>query len=203
MFDPADPAAASLQKFTQQLGQTPITDHLRWSDAARDASGALAAWSKFDPSNAAELRQAAAQLSRTAQQRRAGGQLGRRTSASPMGTAFILLAAAKDNGKMAGEMFLAQLLTTAVAIRDYHRATHNLAEAQAVHVNVVQRLQAVDLTGYGTGPRLNAEQQQARTAAASFTAGPHRPVSPLPSQLTTRPQQTAGRNREEDRHAGR
>ena len=205
-LDVGDPkvAATNLQRFTGALARTPVTNRLRWADAARDASGALAAWSRFDPANAVELRQAAAQLARTAQQRRAGGQLGRRTTASPMGTAYILLAATKDDkGKMAGEVFLAQLLTTAVAIRDYHRATRNLAEARAVHVNVVQRLEAINLTGYAPGPRMNAEQQQAAAVAATFTSSPHRPVAPLPSQLTTRPQQAAGRNREDDRHAGR
>lgn len=197
-------AAKTLQNFTQRLAHAPITDRLRWSDAARDASGALAAWSKFDPSNAAEMRQAAAQLARTAQQRRAGGQIGRRTSVSPMGTAYVLLAATKDDrGKMAGEVFLAQLLTTATAIRDYHRANRNHAEAQAVHVNAVQRLQAIDLTGYADGPKLNPEQQRAADIQAKLTPALYQPASPLPNPLTPRPHQAAGRNREEDRHAGR
>lgn len=77
------------------------------------------------------MRQAAGQLACTAQQRRAGWQLGRRKSVSPMATAYVLLPATKDDrGKWPGAVFLAQLLTTATAIRDYHRATRNVAEAR-------------------------------------------------------------------------
>ncbi|MGI8416158.1 MAG: relaxase/mobilization nuclease domain-containing protein [Nakamurella sp.] len=205
-LEAGDPALAadSLGKFTQRLARTPVTDWLRWSDAARDASGALAAWSRFDPAHATEMREAAAQLARTAQQRRAGGQIGRRTSVSPMGTAYVLLAATKDDrGQMAGEVFLAQILTTATAIRDYHRATRNLAEARAVQVNVIQRLQAIDLTGYAAVPKLHPEQQRAADLQATMNPALYRPASPLPNPLTPRPQQAAGRNREDDRHAGR
>ena len=168
----------------------PVTDALGWADAARDASGALSAWARFDSANADELRAAAAAIAQTAQQRRAGGQLGRRVKASPMGTAFILLAAAKgDKATLMGAVFMAQLLKTAEAIRDYHHQSGNLRQAHLVHHEVVSRLQAIKLPGYAPDPAtLTPTAREALAAQQLARTGQSRPAgSPLPRPLDAAP----------------
>ena len=125
-IDP-DVAARNLDGFTRRLAVQPVGDPIGWADAARDTSGALSAWARFDSANAAELMAAASAIGQTAQQRRAGGQLGRRVKESPRGTAFLLLAAARDDkGTLAGAASMAQLVKTAEAIRHYHHQSGNL-----------------------------------------------------------------------------
>ena len=63
-------AQRNLAAYTERLTQVPATDRIAWSIAAREVSGALSAWSQVDQTNAAALRQAAAVISRTAQDRR-------------------------------------------------------------------------------------------------------------------------------------
>lgn len=203
-----DVAARYLTVFSDRLQSIPVTDRVGWSDAARDISGALSAWARYDPAMADELRTAAGVLARSAQDRRPGGQLGRRVKESPMGTALIFLAAKTDDKpRIAGGVLMAQILRTATAIRDYHTATANLRQARAVD-HVITRLQAVPLSGYqpdltvmSAGER---EAWNARQTANAF-AGPVRPAeSPLPNPLLSRPQIGARTTpRESDRDAGR
>lgn len=202
-------ASRYLTAFSDRLQTVPATDRVGWSDAARDISGALSAWARYDPVLAPELRTAAAVLARSAQDRRPGGQLGRRVRESPMGTALIFLAATSDDKpKIAAGVLMAQILRTATAIRDYHTATTNLHQARAVNA-VITRLQGVPLPGYqpdlaamSTGEReaWNARQQ----VADAFAAPPREPGPPLPNPLLPRPQIGARTNpREGDRDAGR
>jgi hypothetical protein len=166
---PAAPEVArrNLQAFSEQLGRTPVGDRAAWSRAARDVSGALSAWAQADPQNAAELRATASVVARAAQDRRAGGQRGQRTKESPMGLALVLLAsngAAKPG--VAATALMAQILRAASAISDYHRATNNVRQAQAL------------------------ETQLARLGNLSVTIEPVRTAGPglqLPTPLAARP----------------
>lgn len=165
-----DAARRNLQAFTDRLGQTPIADRAAWSRAARDVSGALSAWAQADPANAAELRAAATVVARAAQDRRPGGQTGQRSKDSAMGLALVLLAsngAAKPGVAMAALM--AQILRAAAAVSDYHRATGNVAQAQALQVQLV-RLTGLTVT---------------EPVASVRTAGP---ALQLPTPIEARPQ---------------
>jgi len=201
-------AARYLAAFTDRLQSVPATDRVAWSDAARDISGVLSAWARYDPALAPELRTAAAVLARSAQDRRAGGQLGRRVKESPMGTALIFLSARSDDKpKIAAGVLMVQILRTATALRDYHTATANLRQAHAVD-HVITRLQALPLTGYQPDlAHLSSAEREAWNArqTANAFAGPLRQAgSPMPTPLTPRPQIGARTNpREGDRDAGR
>ena len=142
-----DVARRNLQAFTQQLRHTPLNDRAAWSRAARDVSGALSAWAQVDPANAADLRAAAAAVARVAQDRRAGGQPGTRSKDSTMGLALVMLA---SNGvakpDVATAALMAQLVRTASAVADYHRATRNQRQASDVGalLSRLERLPAVE-----------------------------------------------------------
>lgn len=72
-----DVAAKNLGAFNERLAQVPIGDQAAWADAAKDVSGALSEWARYDKASAGELRQAAAALSRSAQVHRKGLPAGR------------------------------------------------------------------------------------------------------------------------------
>lgn len=142
-------ATRNLAAFNDRLASTPVTDRLAWNDAARDVSGALSAWAKFDPQNAEELRRAASVVARSAQEQRRAIPPGRRVKESPMGTAYLFLAMKNsDKPKIVAGVFLRQMLKTAEALRDYHVQTGNTRQAQAMNVEVIARLQAIPLHGY-------------------------------------------------------
>lgn len=168
----------NLEAFTTQLRHTPLTDRAAWSRAARDVSGALSAWAQADPANAAELRAAAAAVGRAAQDRRAGGQPGARSKDSTMGLALVMLA---SNGvakpDVATAALMAQLIRTASAIADYHRATRNQPQAADLRV-LLGRLERLPVVKAGR--------------AAAATPGPARtptrgPGLQLPTPLRAQP----------------
>ncbi|MGB3763478.1 MAG: hypothetical protein WA966_09660, partial [Ornithinimicrobium sp.] len=208
-----------LVAWNERLRAVPVTDRVAWADAARDGAGILTAWSRLDPEHAGELRAAAATLTRSAQLRRAPLDAGRRVKESPMGTALILLAAAPshsngDDGssdagangrtRVAGAVFLRQVIKTAQALRDHHAAAGQLSEARAVQREVVDRLERIQLVGYRTpsptsvttgltadvnagknteGPMSAAQRESAEAKRLAGLAAPRPP--------TTRPQQNA------------
>ena len=199
-----DVAAARLAGFNDRLTTVPVGDRAGWADAARDGAGVLSAWARFDPDHATELRAAAAAMSRSAQLRRAPLPPGRRVKESPMGTALILLASAPgtDKGKIAGGVFLRQVIKTAQALRDHHREAGQLREAQAIQRQVVERLERIQLVGYRTDlqpaePATEAEREgraAQRFAAMGSTARPpstpptgkgQSGTEPLPRPLAT------------------
>lgn len=84
-----------------------------------------------------------------------------------MGTALLLMAAApgKDKAKVAGVVFLRQVIKTAEALRDHHRATANVREAELIQRQVVERLQRIQLTGYAPDPDVGKGKASTVTAA--------------------------------------
>lgn len=190
-----DVAAANYAAFNAGLAAVPIGDRASWADAARDASGVLSAWARLDQVNAEELRGAASAMSRSAQLARSPYPPGRRVKESAMGTALILTAAAKsDRPRISTMVLMRQVLKTAEALRDHHRVTANLRQAHLLQVQVVDRLQRIQLVEYPTGHLADRSAAQARAAgdiAAQLTpsTGPARTsrpgAGPLPRPLAT------------------
>ncbi|MBU2698806.1 relaxase/mobilization nuclease domain-containing protein [Pimelobacter sp. 30-1] len=189
-----DVAARNFEAFNERLVVVPYTDRAAWADAARDVSGALSAWARYDKKNAADLRAASSTLARSAQYERKAMPPGRRVKESPMGTAFLFLAAKpEDQGKIAGALLLRQLMTTAKALAAHHRALGDLRHAQALERDVVARLERVQLAGYAhAGASPSAAAQTARDVGK--VADPHQASgreapSRTPEERTRAPQQ--------------
>jgi hypothetical protein len=160
-------AAANLEAFNERLVMVPYTDRAAWADAARDASGVLSAWAKYDPANAAQLRAASIAMSRSAQYQRKATPPGRRVKESPMGTAFLFLAAKpEDQAKIAAALLLRQLMTTARALAAHHKALGDLRQAQTIERDVIGRLEQVQLAGYRTVATAGPGQEAGREAVA-------------------------------------
>ena len=94
-------ATRNLAAFSDRLAQLPVTDRAAWSVAAREVSGALSAWARVDQANAPELRQAAAVIARTAQDRRPSVGPAQRDRSSALGAALVLMAARGDKPQVA------------------------------------------------------------------------------------------------------
>lgn len=194
VLDPraGDTAAVNLAAFNDRLAAVPVTDQAAWADAARDVSGALSAWARYDTDNGAELAAAAAALGRSAQLQRASLPGGRRVKESAMGTALVFMSARRDDRpKIAGVILMQQLMRTAVALRDYHRQRANDREAQRIHTEVITRLERIQSGGrlgaYSQAPvlelagpadRAALEARRVATAGWAPAAG-----GPLPNKL--------------------
>ncbi|MFJ6419183.1 relaxase/mobilization nuclease domain-containing protein [Paeniglutamicibacter sp. NPDC091659] len=134
----------------ERLSRTSFDDNVAWSRAAGDVSASLNAWAKFDPDNRKNLKEAADVLSKTAQYRPHQGE----RQAAPRrdrgtGTAMLFLQQRTGGkGAVAGQAMMRQMIQTASAISKYHRANRDYREAERVYKMAVEKLQAVDLTGY-------------------------------------------------------
>ena len=146
-------AADHFAAFNDRLSATPTTDRAAWAMAARDVSGALSAWARYDTANRDALYEAARVVGRSAQERRPAHPPARRAPGpSPMGTALLFVQASpQSKGKIAAQLLMRQVLVTATALRDFHGAHGNWTEATRMHEQVVQRLEAVPLTSYTAG----------------------------------------------------
>jgi hypothetical protein len=189
-------ARVRLDAFTRRLAETPVTDRVAWSHAARDMSGALSAWARFDPAHADQLRTAAAAIARTAQDRRPG-EGSRRTAESPGMAALVLLAAGGDVRVQTAVMMTA-ILQAADALRRYHRDSGNLAEARRL-VAAVKPLQDVH-RDYAAATPAQQAPARGRTGTGRQVRTPA-PRGPLPTQLGERgatavrgPSNVRGRN---------
>lgn len=197
-------ARQNLSAYADRLARVPATDRLGWSVAAREVSGALAAWAQVDQQNAPALRQAAAVIGRTAQDRRSGAGPAQRTAESGVATALVFLAARGDKPQVAAAALMAQLVRAAAAIRDYHRETRNVREATAVDVEL-RRLQTLPWVGYPTEPGSGRKVQAATKVQPRQRPQVQRgPGLALPAQLEPRPQTPTRYNQSrEDRDGGR
>lgn len=202
-------SAEQLAQFSDRLAQIPMTDRGAFADAARDVSGALSAWARFDPEHREDLRAAASTIARSAQTHRRTEPAGRRPVASTMGTALLFEQAKHGGkGKIAGAVFMQQILKTAEALRDFHQVSGNLREATRIQEHAVARLAKVPLLGYAPDVQRPVESTLRRQAPVDFArefaqeaakgnrsgapapASPVRPgpvASPLPRPLTRQP----------------
>ena len=198
-------AQRNLAAYTERLTQVPATDRIAWSIAAREVSGALSAWSQVDHINAAALRQAAAVISRTAQDRRPAAGPGQRDRSSAMGVALVLMASRGDKPQVAAAALMAQLIRAAAAVRDYHREVQNTREAQAVDIQLrhLARLQLVSAATEAAHPdgRKPAQLPKQNARQRSTQQGP---ALELPRPIEPRPQTPVRYGQErQDRDAGR
>lgn len=197
-----DAARRNLKAYADRLGQVPSTDRLAWSIAAREVSGALSAWAQVDQQNAPALREAARTIARAGQDRRLSAGPAQRTSESAVTTALVFMASG-DKPQVAAAALMAQLIRAAAALRDYHRETKNLREANAVDLEV-RRLSQMQWAGYGAEPH-NSRKPIATTKKQPRPAPRRGPALDLPRQIQSREQAPMryGQQERQDRDAGR
>lgn len=150
-----DRVVGRLTGYADRLASVPHWDRESWATAARDTSGALSAWARFDPANAGDLRSAAGALSRSANPPRAGQPAASTTSGrSGLAGVALLFAQATRQGRgkdaVAAALFLRQLLRLVESVRAHQVAVANLAEVTRIERDVIDRLERIPLTGYAT-----------------------------------------------------
>lgn len=124
----------------EQLRAIPLDDHATWAKAARDVSGAFAAWSHRLETTPGPLAETAAELSRTAQLR-APRQHGKPVALpSIAGTAMLFMAASSKNKTAAQAALMVQLANMAAAIYDMHLQSGRTREAERIRSVVATQL---------------------------------------------------------------
>jgi len=174
-----------------QLRTIPRDDHATWAKAAREVSGAFAAWSYRLEPTPGPLAATAAELSRTAQLR-APRQHGKPVALpSIAGTAMLFMAASSKSKTAAQTALMVQLINTAFAVYEMHAQSGRTREAQRIRSVVENQLAPFT----GTMPKavpVGAAQQPSAEAAAPPRAidiarrgmVPIRPGSAVPTTLT-------------------
>jgi hypothetical protein len=124
----------------EKLRVLPRDDHATWAKAAREVSGAFAAWSNRLESTPGPLAATAAELSRTAQLR-APRQHSRPVALpSIAGTAMLFMAVSSKNKTAAQSALMLQLVNTAFAIHEMHEQSGRTREAQRIRAVVTEQL---------------------------------------------------------------
>jgi hypothetical protein len=174
-----------------QLRIIPRDDHATWAKAAREVSGAFAAWSCRLEATPGPLAATAAELSRTAQLR-APRQHGKPvTLPSIAGTAMLFMAASSKDKTAAQTALMVQLINTAFAVYEMHAQSGRAREAQRIRSVVENQLAPFTATMPKAVP-VAAERQSAEGAAARPRAvdiarrgmAPIRPGSVVPTTPT-------------------
>jgi hypothetical protein len=174
-----------------QLRTIPRDDHATWAKAAREVSGAFAAWSYRLEPTPGPLAATAAELSRTAQLR--APRQHRKPVALPSiaGTAMLFMAASSKNKTAAQTALMVQLINTAFAVYEMHAQSGRTREAQRIRSVVENQLAPFT----GTMPKavsVGAGQPAAAEAAMPLRAvdiarrglAPIRPGSVVPTTPT-------------------
>jgi hypothetical protein len=123
-----------------QLRTIPRDDHATWAKAAREVSGAFAAWSYRLEPTPGPLAATAAELSRTAQLRAPSQHSKPIALPSIAGTAMLFLAASSKNKTAAQSALMLQLVNTAFAIQEMHQQSGRTREAQRIRAVVTEQL---------------------------------------------------------------
>lgn len=124
----------------EKLRVLPRDDHATWAKAAREVSGAFAAWSHRLEPTPGPLAATAAELSRTAQLR-APRQYSKPVALpSIAGTALLFMAASSKNRTAAQSALMLQLVNTAFAIHEMHQQSGRTREAQRIRAVVTEQL---------------------------------------------------------------
>jgi hypothetical protein len=174
-----------------QLRTIPRDDHATWAKAARDVSGAFAAWSHRLEPTPGPLAATAAELSRTAQLRAPRQHSKPVALPSIAGTAMLFMAASSKNKTVAQTALMVQLINTAFAVYEMHQQSGRTREAQRIRAVVEQQL--APFTGTMPKPVLVGAEQQSATETAVPTRAidiarrgmvPLRPGSALPATPT-------------------
>ncbi|MDQ6753692.1 MAG: hypothetical protein M3017_09830 [Actinomycetota bacterium] len=174
-------------ELVERLRAVPRDDHATWAKAARDASGAFAAWSHRIEAVPGPLAATAAELSRTAQLRapRAHGKPVPLPSIA--GTAMLFMAAASKDKTAAQTALMVQLINTAFAVHEMHRQAGRTREAQRIRAVVTEQLAPFTATmpkpvlvGAGEGPAAVAGTGPTAADIGRRGIGPVRPGSVVP-----------------------
>ncbi|WP_146082472.1 relaxase/mobilization nuclease domain-containing protein [Rathayibacter sp. AY1C5] len=178
--------AEDMTRLHDYLSTVDPSDRATWAHAAREASGAYAAWSRRLEPTPGPLAEASRQLARSAHLR-AHESTPRPTAMPSMaGTTMLILATAGKRNKAAEEaMLLRQIVRTTRAIMDAHKAAGDARRTQELAGTIRNQLKAVH-EGYNAQIQKNAwdalpeDTRRAReTVQASFATG-----SPVPTKLT-------------------
>lgn len=180
----------------EKLGTLPRDDHATWAKAAREVSGAFAAWSHQLEPVPGPLAATAAELSRTAQLRAPRQHSKPVALPSIAGTAMLFMAASSKNKLAAQSALMLQLVNTAFAIHEMHQQSGRTREAQRLRAVVTEQLKPFA----ATMPRpVSAGAPEQGAAPNSVELGlrgmaPIRPGSAAPSvSIAARNHQHAGR----------
>lgn len=168
----------------EQLRRVDPQDRASWAQVARDTSGAFAAWSQRLETEPGPLADAARTLARTAQIRSRDTTPKQPSMLRSIAGVASLMAMASTGGKgtMAEAMLFQQLMRTAQAIHDMHRAAAESRRAAEIRDVLGARLDRVRerlpelVTTTSTGAPETVQRATSGTAAA-------RPGSPLPTTL--------------------
>ncbi|MFJ5695123.1 relaxase/mobilization nuclease domain-containing protein [Arthrobacter sp. NPDC093125] len=181
-----------------QLRTIPRDDHATWAKAAREVSGAFAAWSYRLEPTPGPLAATAEELSRTAQLR-APRQHGKPVALpSIAGTAMLFMAASSKNKTAAQTALMVQLINTAFAVYEMHAQSGRTREAARIRSVVENQLAPFTATMPKAVP-VGAEHTPATEAALPPRAidiarrgmTPIRPGSVVPTTPTpARPAKT-------------
>ncbi|NUP58152.1 MAG: relaxase/mobilization nuclease domain-containing protein, partial [Pseudarthrobacter sp.] len=174
-----------------QLRTIPRDDHATWAKAAREVSGAFAAWSYRLEKTPGPLAATAAELSRTAQLR-APRQHGKPVALpSIAGMAMLFMAASSKNKSAAQTALMVQLINTAFAVYEMHAQSGRAREAHRIRAVVEHQLAPFTAT-MPKAALVGAEQEPAGAAAVAPRAvdiarrgmAPIRPGSVVPTTPT-------------------
>lgn len=118
------------KEMADRLQSIPVSDHATWAKAARQTSGAFAAWSSQLEGGAGPLANTAAELSKTAQLRdyRQHGKPVQLPSLA--GSAMLLLAAGSKSKSAAQSALLIQLMRTSKAILEMQIESNRYREGR-------------------------------------------------------------------------
>ncbi|QQQ64321.1 relaxase/mobilization nuclease domain-containing protein [Paenarthrobacter ureafaciens] len=179
-----------------QLRTIPRDDHATWAKAARDVSGAFAAWSYRLEPTPGPLAATAAELSRTAQLRNPRQHSKPVALPSIAGTAMLFMAASSKNKTAAQTALMVQLINTAFAVYEMHAQSGRTREAQRIRAVVENQLAPFTATMPKPWPVGAGEQSAseavvppravdiARQGMAPIRAGSVVPTNPAPATPT-------------------
>ncbi|MGO4188520.1 relaxase/mobilization nuclease domain-containing protein [Pseudarthrobacter sp. TAF60_1] len=174
-----------------QLRTIPRDDHATWAKAAREVSGAFAAWSHRLEPTPGPLAATAAELSRTAQLRAPRQHSKPVALPSIAGTAMLFMAASSKNKTAAQTALMVQLINTAFAVYEMHAQSGRAREARRIR-SVVENQLAPFTATMPKAVSVGAAQQPSAEAAMPPRAidiarrgmAPIRPGSVVPTTPT-------------------
>ncbi|MDR6689005.1 hypothetical protein J2Y41_004605 [Arthrobacter sp. 1088] len=175
----------------EQLRSIPRDDHATWAKAAREVSGAFAAWSYRLETRPGPLAATAAELSRTAQLRAPKEHSKPIALPSIAGTAMLFMAASSKSKTGAQTALMVQLINTAFAVYEMHAQSGRTREAQRIR-SVVENHLAPFTATMPKAVLVGAEQQPTTESSVPPRAidiahrgmAPIRPGSALPTTPT-------------------
>lgn len=173
-----------------QLRSVPRDDHATWAKAAREVSGAFAAWSHRLEPTPGPLAATAAELSRTAQLRAPREHSKPVALPSIAGTAMLFMAASSKNKTAAQAALMVELANMAFAIYEMHQQSGRTREAERIRAVVAGQLKPFAATMPKPvlvgAPEQTAERQSAQNPVELGLRGmaPIRPGSAVPTTAT-------------------